>query len=69
MNKSEYSKAKSYAEASATDTLNYFLKYADSNIGHNEELIKLAIAELEKRECTKYCEGMDFERKTVFYNN
>lgn len=69
MTKSEYAKAKQYAEANATDMLNNFLVYADPIIGQNAILIEIALAELEKRECPKYCEGMDFERKTVFYNN
>jgi hypothetical protein len=60
MTQSEYAKAKSYAEATKTEILNFFILDADDDKGNNAELKEIALIELGKRQCPKYCKGMNF---------
>lgn len=58
LSKSEFAKAKQYAEANKTDVLIYFINNACKT--DKKELIQIAQTELNKRHNPEYCKGMNF---------
>ena len=58
LSKSDYAKAKQYAEANKTEVLIYFIENACKI--EKRELREIAQIELNKRHNPEYCKGMNF---------